>query len=49
MVYIYQYAVIKVDVISIEENFLVVDKGGAAYVGELGHGFNPPVTIHISI
>ena len=34
---------------SIKENYLIVDRGGAVYIGELGHGFNPPVSIHIPI
>ena len=39
--------VIGVAGILIEENYLIVDSGGAAYSGEFGHGFNPPVSIHI--
>ena len=44
----YKCAVIKVAVISIEDNYLIFYREGAAYVGELGHGFNPPASIHIS-
>ena len=36
-------------VVSIEEKYLIVDRGGAAYVGGLGNGFNPFVSIHIPI
>ena len=25
---------------------MIVDRGGAAYVGKLGHGLKPPVSIH---
>ena len=32
----------------IKEYFLIVDRGGAVYVGESGHGYKPPVSIHIS-
>ena len=32
---------------SIDEKYLVVDRGGATYVGELGRGFKPPISIHI--
>ena len=31
---------------SIEEEYLIFDRGGTAYVGELGHCLNPPVSIH---
>ena len=34
---------------SIEENYLIFDRGGAAYVVELGRGFNPPISIHIPV
>ena len=34
---------------SIEEEYLIVDRGGAAYVGELDHGLKPPVSIHVAI
>ena len=33
---------------SIIENNPTVDGGGAAYIVELGHGFKPPVSIHIT-
>ena len=32
---------------SIEEEYLIVDRGGAAYVGELGRGLKPLVSIHV--
>ena len=31
-----------------EEEYLIVDRGGAAYVGELGHGLKPLISIHIA-
>ena len=31
----------------VEEKYLIVDKVGAAYIGELGCGFKPPISIHI--
>ena len=36
-------------VMSTKKYYLIVDRGGAAYVGELGHGFKAPVSIHIPI
>ena len=36
-----------VSVISIEEDCFIVDRGYAVYIGELGHVFKPPVSIHI--
>ena len=35
-------------IVSIEEEYLIVDRVGTAYVGELGHGIKPPVSIHIA-
>ena len=35
-------------VVSIKEQSLIVDRGGAAYVGELGRGFYPSISIHIT-
>ena len=32
----------------IEEEYLIVDRVGAAYVGELVHGIKPPVSIYLS-
>ena len=43
----YKCAVIKVAVMSTNENDLIVEKGGSAYIGELGHGFKPHISIHI--
>ena len=37
------------NIVSIEEEYLIVDRGGTAYVGELGHGLKQPVSIHVSI
>ena len=45
----YKCAVIKVDAMSIKENHFIIDRGGAAYIGVLGYGFKPPVSIHIHI
>ena len=41
--------VVKVIIVSIKEEYLIVDSGGAEFVGELGHGLNSPVSIHVSI
>ena len=35
-------------ILSTKEEYLIVDRGGTAYVGELGHGLKPPVSIHVS-
>ena len=35
-------------IVSIEEEYLIVDRGGAAYVGELVRGLKPPVSIHVA-
>ena len=35
-------------IVSIEEEYLIVDRGGTTYVGELGHGLKPPVSIHVA-
>ena len=32
---------------SIEDDYLIVGRGGAAYVGSLDHGIKPPVSIHV--
>ena len=37
--------IVEMTIVSIEEEYLIVDKGGTAYVGELGHGLKPPVSI----
>ena len=36
-------------IVFIEEEYLIFDRGGAAYVGELGHGIKPPVSIRVAI
>ena len=41
--------VAEVTVVSTKEEYLIVDRGGAEYVGELVHGFKPLVSIHVSI
>ena len=35
-------------ILFIKEYDLTVDRGGAAYVGELGHGLKPPISIHVA-
>ena len=35
-------------IVSIKEEFIIVDKGGATYVGEFVHGLKPPVYIHVA-
>ena len=35
-------------IVSIEEEYLIVDRGGTVYVGELGHDLKPPVSIHVA-
>ena len=35
-------------IVSIKEDYLIVDRGGTVYVGELGHGLKPPVSIHVA-
>ena len=39
-------AVPEMTIVSIKEEYLIVDRGGTAYVGELGHGLKPPISIH---
>ena len=41
--------VIEVAVTSTEENYLIVERTGVAYGGELGHEFNPPIYIRIHL
>ena len=36
-------------IVSIKEEYLIFERGGTAYVGELGHGLKPPVSIHVAI
>ena len=35
-------------IVSIEEEYLIVDRGGTTYVGELVHGLKPLVYIHVA-
>ena len=35
-------------IVSIKEEYLIVDRIGAVYVGELGHGIKSPFSIHVS-
>ena len=37
-----------ITIVSIKEEYLIVDRGGTAYGGELGHGLKPPVSIHVA-
>ena len=41
--------VFEVTIVSIKEEYLIVDRGGAVYVGELGHVLKSPVSIHVAI
>ena len=36
-------------IMSFEEDYLIVYRGGATCVGELGHGLKPPISINLSI
>ena len=35
-------------IVSTKEDYLIVERGGAAYVGELGHGLKLLVYIHVA-
>ena len=35
-------------IVSIKKEYIIVDRGGAAYVVELCCGIKPPVSIHVS-
>ena len=35
-------------IVSIEEEYLIVDRGGYGYIGELYHGLKPPIYIHVA-
>ena len=35
-------------IVSIKEEYLIVDREGATYVGELVHSLQPPVYIHVA-
>ena len=41
--------VIEVTFIPIGENYLIVDRGGAAYIGELGNAIKSHISIYIPI
>ena len=41
--------IVEITIVSWEEEYLIVDRGGTAYVGELGHGLKTPVSIHVAI
>ena len=32
----------------IKEDYLIVERGGGTYIGELGHGLKPPISIHVA-
>ena len=36
-------------IVSIEEEYLIVYRGSTAYIGELGHGLKPPISIHEAV
>ena len=36
------------NIVPIEEEYLIFDMGGTKYVGELGHDLKPPVSIHVA-
>ena len=38
----------EITIVSIKEEYLIVDRGGTTYVRELGHGLKPPVSIHVA-
>ena len=35
-------------IVSIKEEYLIFNRGGATSVGELVHSLNPPVSIHVA-
>ena len=43
-----QGALFEMTILSIEEEYLIVDRGGTVYVGELVHGLKPPVSLHVA-
>ena len=43
-----QGAVFEMTIVYIEEEYLILDRGGDTYVGELGHGINTPVSICVA-
>ena len=40
--------VVEVTIVSIEEVYIIFDRGGAAYVVELYHDIKPPVSVHVA-
>ena len=36
-------------IVSTKEKYLIFERGGTAYVRELGHGLKRPVSIHVAI
>ena len=40
--------VVEMTIVSIKEEYLIFDRGGAAYVGELGHSLKPLVSFHVA-
>ena len=42
-------AIVEVTAVPIKDQYLIVDRGGAVYIGKLGHGFYTSVSIHITI
>ena len=47
VLHVTKVSVIKLDVISIKENYFIVDSGGATDSLDLVCGFNSPVSIHV--
>ena len=35
-------------IMTIEEEYLIVDRLGTTYIGEFGHVIKPPVSVHVS-
>ena len=36
-------------IVSVEEDYLIFERGGTPHVGELGHGLKTPVSINVAI
>ena len=45
--HLYLGAVVEATIVSTEEEYIIFDRGGAVYAGEIDHGLNPPVSIHV--
>ena len=41
--------VVKVTIVTIEEEYMIFDRRGAAYVVEFRHGLKPPISVHVAI